>query len=76
MKVSYFETGRYQVRTGLPAIWPMPAAAYDTSEGRRVFQGMIERITFAEKLGFDWVSLSEDHYSPRILTPSPVVAAA
>ncbi len=76
MKVSYFETGRYQVRAGLPATWPMPAVAYDTSEGRRAFQGMIERITFAEKLGFDWVSLSEHHYSPRILTPSPVVAAA
>ena len=75
MKVSYFETGRYQVRAGLPATWPMPAVAYDTSEGRRAFQGMIERITFAEKLGFDWVSLSEHHYSPRILTPSPVAAA-
>ena len=45
MKVSYFETGRYQVRAGLPATWPMPAVAYDTSEGRRAFQGMIERIT-------------------------------
>ena len=60
----------------MPAIWPMPAAAYDTSEGARVYQGMIERITLAEKLGFDWVSLSEHHYSPRILTPSPPVAAA
>jgi len=76
MKVSYFETGRYQVRPDMPATWPMPTAAYDTSEGRRVFQGMIERITLAEKLGFDWVSLSEHHYSPRILTPSPQVAAA
>ena len=37
---------------------------------------MVERITFVEKLGFDWVSLSEHHYSPRILTPSPPVAAA
>jgi alkanesulfonate monooxygenase SsuD/methylene tetrahydromethanopterin reductase-like flavin-dependent oxidoreductase (luciferase family) len=76
MKVSYFETGRYQARADMPAIWPMPAAAYDTSEGTRVFQGMIERVAFAEKLGFDWISLSEHHYSPRILTPSPQVAAA
>ena len=76
MKVSYFETGRYQAPADMPAIWPMPAAAYDTSEGTRVFRGMIERIAFAEKLGFDWVSLSEHHYSPRILTPSPQVAAA
>src|SRR5712675_3180917 len=76
MKVSYFETGRYQVPASTPAIWPMPTAAYDTEEGKRVFQGMIERIAVAEKLGFDWVSLSEHHYSPRILTPSPAVAAA
>jgi len=76
MKVSYFETGRYQAPADMAAIWPMPASAYDTSEGTRVFQGMVERIGFAEKLGFDWVSLSEHHYSPRILTPSPPVAAA
>src|SRR5215813_14367209 len=76
MKVSYFETGRYQAPAGMPAIWPMPAAAYDTGEGVQVFRGMIEQITFAEQLGFDWVSLSEHHYSPRILTPSPAVAAA
>ena len=25
---------------------------------------------YAEELGFDWVSVSEHHYSPRILTPS------
>jgi alkanesulfonate monooxygenase SsuD/methylene tetrahydromethanopterin reductase-like flavin-dependent oxidoreductase (luciferase family) len=76
MKVSYFETGRYRPPADRPAIWPMPAAAYDTGEGVSVFRGMIERIAFAEKLGFDWVSLSEHHYSPRILTPSPAVAAA
>jgi alkanesulfonate monooxygenase SsuD/methylene tetrahydromethanopterin reductase-like flavin-dependent oxidoreductase (luciferase family) len=76
MRVSYFETGRYQAPADIPAIWPMPAAAYDSGEGVRVFRGMIERIALAEKLGFDWVSLSEHHYSPRILTPSPVVAAA
>jgi alkanesulfonate monooxygenase SsuD/methylene tetrahydromethanopterin reductase-like flavin-dependent oxidoreductase (luciferase family) len=76
MQVSYFETGRYQAPADMPAIWPMPAAAYDADEGVRVFRGMIERIALAEKLGFDWVSLSEHHYSPRILTPSPAVAAA
>ena len=76
MKVSYFETGRYRAPADIPAIWPMPAAAYDTSEGVRVFGGMLERIAFAEKLGFDWVSLSEHHYSPRILTPSPAIVSS
>jgi alkanesulfonate monooxygenase SsuD/methylene tetrahydromethanopterin reductase-like flavin-dependent oxidoreductase (luciferase family) len=76
MKVSYFETGRYRAPPSLPAVWPMPSAAYDQTEGALVYQGMVERIEFVERLGFDWVSLSEHHYSPRILTPSPPLAAA
>ena len=76
MKISYFETGRYKAPPSMPGIWPMPSGAYDRDEGARVYQGMVERVSLAEKLGFDWVSLSEHHYSPRILTPSPPVAAA
>ncbi|MBV8334059.1 MAG: LLM class flavin-dependent oxidoreductase, partial [Alphaproteobacteria bacterium] len=37
---------------------------------------MVERSRYAEELGFDWVSVSEHHYSPRILTPSLPIAAA
>src|ERR1700761_3537514 len=76
MKVSYFETGRYQSPTDMPRMWPMPSGAYDAAAGADVYRGMVERISFVEKLGFDWVSLSEHHYSPRILTPSPPMAAA
>ena len=76
MKVSYFETGRYQPPEAMPSVWPMPSGAYDVGAGTQVYQGMVERISFVEKLGFDWVSLSEHHYSPRILTPSPPMAAA
>jgi len=76
MKVSYFETGRYLAPESTPAVWPMPPSVYAPAEGARVYQGMVERITHVEKLGFDWVSLSEHHYSPRILTPSPPLAAA
>ena len=44
--------------------------------GAEAYRGMVERVKFVEALGFDWVSVSEHHYSPRILTPSPVVSAA
>ena len=74
MKVSYFETGRY-VSPDVPRQWPVPAAAYDPEIGARAFHGMVDRVRFVEELGFDWVSVSEHHYSPRILTPSPVVSA-
>jgi alkanesulfonate monooxygenase SsuD/methylene tetrahydromethanopterin reductase-like flavin-dependent oxidoreductase (luciferase family) len=76
MKVSYFETARYVPPEALPADWPMPSGAYDREAGARAYQGMIERVRYVEELGFDWVSVSEHHYSPRILTPSPIVSAA
>jgi alkanesulfonate monooxygenase SsuD/methylene tetrahydromethanopterin reductase-like flavin-dependent oxidoreductase (luciferase family) len=76
MKVSFFETGRYQTPFPLPAEWPAAPANYDPASGDKAYQTMIERIEYCEKIGFDWVSLSEHHYSPRILTPSPIVSAA
>src|SRR6202451_1118482 len=76
MKVSFFETGRYQTPVPLPAEWPAAPANYDPASGDKAYQTMIERIEYCEDLGFDWVSLSEHHYSPRILTPSPPMAAA
>jgi hypothetical protein len=75
MQVSYFETGRYYAPSNLPREWPMPAGAYDREAGLRAFRGMVERSRYVEELGFDWVSVSEHHYSPRILTPSLPIAA-
>ena len=76
MKVSYFETGRYQPPDALPREWPVPSGAYDREAGAVAYQGMVDRLKLVEQLGFDWVSVSEHHYSPRILTPSPIVSAA
>ena len=76
MQVSYFETGRYYAPSNLPREWPMPPGAYDREAGLRAFHGMVERSRRVEELGFDWVSVSEHHYSPRILTPSLPIAAA
>ena len=76
MKVSFFETVRYVPPRALPPEWPVPSGAYDPDAGAAAYQGMIERLRYVEELGFDWVSVSEHHYSPRILTPSPIVSAA
>ena len=75
MKVSYFETGRYELPPDLPREWPVPPTAYRPGTGAQAFRDMVDRVKFVERLGFDWVSVSEHHYSPRILTPAPVVAA-
>jgi alkanesulfonate monooxygenase SsuD/methylene tetrahydromethanopterin reductase-like flavin-dependent oxidoreductase (luciferase family) len=60
----------------MPREWPVPAGIYDPEIGLKAQRAMVERLTYVEKIGFDWVSLSEHHYSPRILTPSTIVAAA
>lgn len=76
MKVSFFETARYLPPEPLRREWPVPSGAYDRDAGERAYQDMIQRLEYVEELGFDWVSVSEHHYSPRILTPSPIVSAA
>jgi alkanesulfonate monooxygenase SsuD/methylene tetrahydromethanopterin reductase-like flavin-dependent oxidoreductase (luciferase family) len=76
MKVSFFETGRYVAPPGTPREWPVPSGAYDPEIGEGAYRAMIDRARLVEELGFDWISLSEHHYSPRILTPSPPLSAA
>jgi alkanesulfonate monooxygenase SsuD/methylene tetrahydromethanopterin reductase-like flavin-dependent oxidoreductase (luciferase family) len=76
MKISYFETARYLAPRRLPAVWPVPPGAYDREAGARAYRGMIDRVRYIEELGFDWVSVSEHHYSPHRLTPAPTVSAA
>jgi alkanesulfonate monooxygenase SsuD/methylene tetrahydromethanopterin reductase-like flavin-dependent oxidoreductase (luciferase family) len=76
MKVSFFETARYLSPEPLRPEWPVPSGAYDRDAGERAYRDMIQRLEYVEELGFDWVSVSEHHYSPRILTPAPIVSAA
>ena len=76
MKVSFFETGHYRPPAPLPAVWPVPPAAYDQGAGVQSYRGMVERVRYVEALGFDWVSVAEHHYSPQRLTPAPIVVAA
>src|SRR5256712_12968248 len=76
MKVSFFETARYCSPQALPSEWPVPSGAYDRDAGAKAYRGMIERLEYVEELGFDWVSVSEHHYSPRILTPAPILSPA
>src|SRR5437879_11146960 len=76
MKVSFFETARYCAPQALPSEWPVPSGAYDREAGARAYRDMIARLEYVEELGVDWVSVSEHHYSPRILTPNTAVSAS
>ena len=75
MKVSFFETARYIPPQSFKSDWPVPGAAYDREAGLEAHDEMLERLRCIEQIGFDWVSFSEHHYSPRIMTPNPILAA-
>lgn len=76
MKLSYFETAQYFPTKPLTGQWPVPPGAAPAEAGQEAYDTMVERLRLIEDLGFDWVSLSEHHYSPRTLTPNPMTMAA
>jgi len=53
----------------------VPAASCDRELASRSLRRQIDNCKRAEELGFDWVSVSEHHYAPFMLTPNPLVLA-
>lgn len=56
--------------------WPAPPVGCDREAARLTMDRAMDQVLLADELGFDWISVSEHHYSPRILTPSPMIFAA
>lgn len=75
MKASFFASVPYAGESATRD-WPAPPVLCDRETGVRTMSRAMEQALLAEDLGFDWVSVSEHHYSPRILTPSPMIFAA
>ena len=76
MKASYFGSMGYSERHKFPAEWPVPPIYQDPQKSVQSYQEGMEECEFAEELGFDWVSISEHHYSGNRTTPNPAVMAA
>lgn len=56
--------------------WPARPAFCNRDIARASFAHSIAMARKADELGFDWVSVSEHHYAPYILTPNPCLMAA
>jgi alkanesulfonate monooxygenase SsuD/methylene tetrahydromethanopterin reductase-like flavin-dependent oxidoreductase (luciferase family) len=56
--------------------WPTAPELCDREAAAKTMRYAMDQALLAEELGFDWISVSEHHYSPRILTPSPMIFAA
>ena len=76
MKASYFGCMGYLEREKFPAGWPVPPSFYDPDVAMKSYRDGMAECRLAEEVGFDWVSLSEHHYSGNRTTPNPSVMAA
>jgi alkanesulfonate monooxygenase SsuD/methylene tetrahydromethanopterin reductase-like flavin-dependent oxidoreductase (luciferase family) len=74
MKAGFFNTVAYAGPWTNNA-WPTPPVLCDREAGSRTMRQAMDQTLLADELGFDWISVSEHHYSPRILTPSPMIFA-
>ena len=74
MKLSFLAAGGYQGAAGGGA-WPVPPQNCDPEVAARSLGMSLELARRADELGFDWVSVSEHHYAPLMLTPNPLVWA-
>jgi alkanesulfonate monooxygenase SsuD/methylene tetrahydromethanopterin reductase-like flavin-dependent oxidoreductase (luciferase family) len=71
MKASFLCGVHYEgVEAHLQEGWPRPPSLFDRDIGQRTYDNFLEYAALADDLGFDWISVSEHHYSPLILTPS------
>ncbi len=58
------------------AAWPVPPDSCDRETAAMSYKIQLDQFQLADELGFDWVSVSEHHYAPGLMTPNPIVMAA
>src|SRR5215472_9818719 len=75
MKLSFLAAGGYQGAAGGPGAWPVAPQNCDPDVAASSLSASLELARRADELGFDWVSVSEHHYAPLMLTPNPLVWA-
>jgi len=75
MKTCYLGTGGYTGRVAFRG-WPAPPELCEREEAAKSYATALRYYKLAEEAGFDWVSISEHHYAPGLMTPNPIVLAA
>jgi alkanesulfonate monooxygenase SsuD/methylene tetrahydromethanopterin reductase-like flavin-dependent oxidoreductase (luciferase family) len=75
LKVSYLCMSGYDGPAPGIEIWPASPEFCDSAVAQRSMQRYLDMAVCAEDLGFDWVSVSEHHYAPYMMTPNPLIMA-
>ncbi len=74
MRVCFLGATAYAGRVDFSG-WPVPPDLCEPELAARSYQIQLDQYQLADELGFDWVSISEHHFSPRLMTPNPIVFA-
>jgi alkanesulfonate monooxygenase SsuD/methylene tetrahydromethanopterin reductase-like flavin-dependent oxidoreductase (luciferase family) len=75
VKLSLLAAGGYEGRVASRGVWPVPSQDCDPAVANRSLTDNLELARRADEVGFDWVSVSEHHFGPIMLTPNPLVWA-
>src|SRR5205085_4109630 len=75
MKISVMIANSYIDRAAVQGRYPIPGARYDKDVGAKSLEAALGNARLADELGFDWISVSEHHFGPGIMTPNPHVFA-
>ncbi len=74
MKMEFFQTLTYYGPDHGDS-WPAPPRIYDPEYGRLTLERGIEQCVAAHEAGFDSLNFAEHHYSPKQLSPDPIIYA-
>src|SRR3546814_18341459 len=76
MKLSYLCMTGYDGPAPGIEVWPASPEYCDSDVAQNSYARYLHMVETAEKLGFDWVSVSEHHYAPYQMTPNPMIMAS
>jgi len=75
LKVSFLASNSYEGPAPGIEIWPASPLACDPQIASQSVRHTLELGAHAERVGFDWISVSEHHYAPYMMTPNPLILA-
>lgn len=75
MRISLWHTMPWPYTDVTGHTWPFPSDEFDPERASGTYREYIEEIVLADRLGFDWVVLGEEHMTPYGVVPNPAVVA-
>ncbi len=75
MKLDFYQTFAY-LADEHPTPWPAPPSACDPANAIDTIDRSFDQCDAALQAGFDGLTMAEHHYSPKQLSPNPIVFAA